>query len=219
MSTKTISLNFTLVFNNLIPLIGVLFFKWNLPYVFIIFWVEAILYCIFIFISKLFPRKQPDKLIERIMNPITYTMIFACFGYMLYIYGVGISIFTFSPSQIATHLAASRAGTGTLIPSISLLFPYLSSSIFPITLLVLTNMYNFLTSYFNKHRSDNSLVKEILAEKPFPTQLLILHLTIILGGAVLLLTTTAKIALVAFICVKFTVELLKGRRLSKHHSP
>jgi hypothetical protein len=195
--------NYTLILiiNNSIPLFGVLFFHWDLPYVFIFYWLDAILYCLMRLLTTIFP-KDTHKLAARINQTITFLIINS---FVLGVYGVGISIFTFTKANIWAHMTGNAQTA--VNPSIILLIPYITKSIPQLLFYAVINFVNFIFFYFYKYDKNNQLIKEMQTDGDFSRRLIIMHLTIVVGGIILCLTENTLIPLIVFIIIKSIIEV------------
>lgn len=191
-----------IIVNNLVPIFGTLFLNWNLPNIFIMYWVETAFFCVFLFMTKLFPKTKKTSWLIKIGNAVSIAGLSL---FTLWIYGVGISIFTLTPQQIAGHL--NHTSNALVTPSIQLLIPYIQSSMIGIAILAITQLSTFFNSYIYHYDKANSFIYELVNGKSFIRRIVILHLTIFIGGTVLMLSIKTTFSLVVFMVIKTIAEI------------
>jgi hypothetical protein len=170
----------SLILSNLIPLIGVLFFGWDVSTILILYWSENVIIG-FYNITKMAMAKGEAK------GPQTYKRIFLI-GFFIVHFG----IFTFG------HAAFVFSFFGTENPSFKSLLPAL------LPLFISHGVSMFV--HFIKNKEYLRVSFDKLFFQPYK-RVVIMHLTIVLGAWIATAFHLPSLVLVVLIFLKITVDI------------
>ena len=190
----------SLVISNCIPILGVLFFGWDLFSILLLYWSETAIIGVFSIIKISYQYKKSALFL------VPFFMVhfgLFMFGHLIFI----VQIFAY-------HYDASN-GKGLPIPD---LYPILSNSswlILPFALLFISHFISFIINYINKKEYLNKNANSMFA--PYG-RVVIMHLSIMFGGLFSQIFHNNSFSLIILVVLKTTVDLISHNLQHKTHS-
>lgn len=197
------SSSYILIISNLIPAIMVLYGKWTMADVLVLYWAESGIIGFFnifkIILSKSFKTLSKEQTPDYLKNDIIFLIIkllFAAFftihfgGFM-----VGHAVFLFGLVLRGFNSASPFSNFWSYIDNIK----------FGILALFISHAYSFFVNYIIGKERETSSVDQLFSA-PYP-RIVVMHITI-LAGAFLMMALKTKVAfLIVFIIIKIGVDL------------
>jgi hypothetical protein len=179
-----------LVFANMVPLIGVLFFGWSLFSVVFLYWMENVIIGLFNVLRMAKARGPVDPRHEMKLNGLPYTSQSRVFLIIFFIFHYGI--FTVVHSTFLVLLFGPFDMTPMMV------FAGVSA-------LILSHAISYQTNFIG--RGEYKRVNEgVLFMQPY-NRVIVLHVSIIAGGFVTQFLGSPVLALVLFIIFKTAVDV------------
>lgn len=184
----------SLIIFNLYPLAGVIFFGWDIAGIILLYWSENVIIGFFN-VLKLWRAEGPDRFHTRISGPKTNSKAGKIRDVLFFFIHYGL--FTFAHGVFVLALfGASKAGWRGLAPAVVPLF--ISHGI-------------SYRSNFIRGGEYKTVSRAQLFFQPYK-RIVVMHLTIILGGGVAAVVGAAPLALVVMILLKMFIDQ-KSHRL------
>ena len=185
-----------LILVNLIPLFGVLYLDWGLYNIMILYWLENLIIGAFNLIKILFASKGKSGLAKKLFVLPFFTMHY---GMFCFVHGMFILIL-FQPGGFFG---------GSFSPFDDLSFRYFKNLAvafnWALVAMLLSHGVSLLSNYFGKEEFLNVSVDEQMFQ-PYQ-RIMILHITIIVGGFVTMLLGAPILALVFMVLLKTGIDL------------
>lgn len=190
---------------NAVPLLGVLLHQWTVFAVMLLYWCENVVVGGFNVLRMLFARPA-----EPMAQAVKLFMIpFFCFHYGMFTFVHGVFVFAMFGS------GRSHSGFG-ISPSIVLDAVRREGLGWPIAALFASHGFSFFHNYFAGGEYRNVSLAQLMA-RPYG-RIVLLHLTIILGGFLVMALGSPVAALVLLVLLKTALDLgahmVERRKLS-----
>jgi hypothetical protein len=171
-----------LIAANLLPLIGVLLFGWNISNVMVLYWAESAVIAAYT-VVKMF-------VVGKWLAPLAVMFFIGHFGgfmagHFLFVYG----FFVRGVGTTGAEPAAREALLGIFVP----LWPALAA-------LVVSHGVSFFVNFMGNREYEGTTLSELMSA-PYK-RVVVMHLTVILGGMLVLVLKTPLLALVVLVLLK-----------------
>lgn len=203
----------TLVLSNLLPVLGVLFFGWSIGNVMILFWLENVIIGGFNVLKMLTVRNVGDRIPQAVAWPARVSMA----GFFAIHYG----IFTLVHG-IFVMVIFGRGGLGDMggmrraLPHMNLhVSPHnpvegLTSMlggwlVVPAIALIISHGISFFVNYLHGGERNRLTLQDLMAA-PYG-RIVVLHITIIVGGGITMAMGSPMIALLVLIGLKIAMDV------------
>ncbi|MFA6427316.1 MAG: DUF6498-containing protein [Candidatus Magasanikbacteria bacterium] len=176
----------SLIISNLLPLAGVLFFRWDIATILFMYWFENIVIGICNCIKMAKAQGKTMTTVEGVSKPDPdkrFFIAFFLFHYGFFTLGHGIFVFTFFG-----------------IPDAGVLFIFLS-----IISLFVSHGVSYIRNFINKGEY-KKVSPKLLFIQPYK-RIVIIHLTILLGGGITTITGNSLTALIILIGLKISLDI------------
>jgi hypothetical protein len=188
-----------LIIANMVPLLGVVFFHWQVFPIMFLFWMENVVIGILNAFKMAIAKKDSPTSAKLFMIPFflihygIFTLvhgvfIFVIFGGMLTENGAGFDFNSFKGLHLEWGVLA----------------------------LALSHGFSFVSNYIQRGEYRQVSVSELMAQ-PY-ARIVILHVTIIFGGFLVMAFNTATMGLVFLVVVKIVVDLFSHLKAHKSAS-
>lgn len=186
-----------LIIGNLVPIIGVLFFEWQLFWLVLLYWLENLVIGVFN-VFKMLTCRGSESFVQRI-----FMTIFFSFHYGMFCFGHG----TFVVDLFGDDLDSIPAALALIVEH-GLQFALLA--------LIVSHGFSFIQNFLIRGESKNSSVSEVMFS-PYK-RIIVLHMFIIFGALTLQTFGETQIGLVVLAAVKIIADLLAHKIEHKKHS-
>jgi len=194
-----------LVFANLVPLYGLFFLHWQIFPILLLFWIENVIVGIFNILKMLLasPSNAGSWVAKIAMIP------FFCFHYGMFTLVHGVFVFV-----VFGGFFTSGAG----FPDESSLFEVVGSAQlgWAILALFLSHLVSFVFNYIGKGEYKKAALQELMGQ-PYG-RVVILHLTILIGGFLVMSLGSPVFALLILVFLKIFVDVQAHVREHKKYA-
>jgi len=203
-----------LIAANIIPLIGVIFFGWDLKFILVLYWLENVVLGIFNVIKMLLVNdgtSTPNRLFNTGFFTVHYGGFCAIHGVILFGF-LGISLPDTSGSIGGQDTDFILVEVFSLIqPTISHLHHLFGSNfILSFIALFISHGFSLIDNFFAKGERNLLSVKKLFG-LPY-SRIVVLHVTIILGGMLVQELGSPVPMLALLVCLKILIDLKLHRR-------
>jgi hypothetical protein len=189
-----------LVIANLIPLLGVLFFHWDLFTIMFLFWFENVIVGVYN-VLRMAVAVGPGVLggaVKLFLIPffcVHYGMFCLVHGvFVVVLFGGGMSTSAGSPGELAGGLLSHSLHPGLLIPVLAI---------------VVSHGISFFVNYIGEGEYKRASAQQLMG-RPYG-RIVILHVVIIFGGMAAKILGQPMIALVLLVVLKIAIDLAAHR--------
>ncbi len=191
---------YVLIVANLVPLAGAVLFQWTVFEIVLLFWAENVI------IGALNVLRM---LIASAGDPVSWAMKFFLIPFFVFHYGM----FTFVHGVFVFSLFGNEELGSTEFPDV--LAPMSDSALalglgIPLMALFLSHAFSFLWNYVGKGEYRNTDLRMLMI-RPYG-RIVVLHVTIIIGGFLLMLLNSPMAGLVLLILLKVAFDLRAHRK-------
>ncbi|MFK8028184.1 MAG: DUF6498-containing protein [Gammaproteobacteria bacterium] len=185
--SKLSSSSIALIIGNLVPIVGVLFFEWQLFWLVLLFWLENLVIGVFN-IFKMLTCAGSESFTQRIFMTIFFSVHYGmfCFGHGTFV----VDLFGGELDSIPAALA--------LIVENGLQLALIA--------LVISHGFSFVQNFLIRGESKQSSISEVMFS-PYK-RIIVLHVFIIFGALTLQTFGETQIGLVVLAVVKIIADLL-----------
>ncbi|MDW3095615.1 MAG: DUF6498-containing protein [Gammaproteobacteria bacterium] len=180
----------TLILGNLVPIVGVLFFDWQLFPLILLYWLENIVIGVFN-AFKMLTCSGPENFLNRI-----FMTLFFSFHYGMFCFGHG------------TFIVDLFGGSSESIPD-ALQMIFHNGLQWALIALVASHAFSFLNNYLIKGELKQLSVSEVMF-LPYK-RIIVLHVFIVIGGVVLQTFGVTQAGLVILALVKIVADFMAHR--------
>jgi hypothetical protein len=178
---------------NLIPLVGVVLFGWDVFVVVFLFWLENVVVGVFNVLRMVWVEHGAE------MTPMAKVFVipFFCFHYGMFTAGHGVFVF-----------ALFGAGfSGTVFPAPELILQVIDEYALwlPVGALVLSHGFSFVRNYVGEQEYRRVTLRQLMGQ-PY-ARVVVLHLTIIGGGFLVMALGAPVLGLLLLVVLKIGVDL------------
>jgi len=203
-----------LIAANIIPLIGVIFFEWDLRFILVLYWIENIVIGIFN-LFKMLSVSSDEALAGRLGQCAFFTIHY---GGFCAAHGLFLLSFLDIPLNDLNNTDSSSNPISLVISSIKPTFDHLYNLfgihlILAISALFVSHGFSLIENFFAKGEK-NILTMKKLFSQPYP-RIIVMHVTIIVGGILVQKLGSPIFMLAALICLKIVIDLMLHRREHK----
>lgn len=200
----------TLIVANIIPIIGIIFLKWSLLYILLFYWMESAVIGFFniikMYMSKAMPVGVASYYSKNIkgynkatskFTGIFMKIIFPPF-FMIHYGGFMAAhlIFIFAISAGFNSINISEFQTAGAI---------LTSILIPLLALVISHGFSFFTNFIGKKEYLKVSIAELMI-LPYK-RVIIMHITLLIGGFIMIITKAPVYVLILFILLKIFIDV------------
>ncbi len=203
-NTKGFTSGLIIIFSNLIPIFGVLFFKWNPYMIFFIYWCESLIVGFFNILKMLISGLiQDGKLSSSGFEDALWSTIHFIFTYLLLMVVYGIFIF----ALVMISGAGNPFSALSLFTSHNMTFiDFLESEYLAIIILLASHLIFFLIDFIFT-REYNHTTADTYLKKPYK-RLTVIHITICFGMPFVLDPGLNNVGFVIlWVCLKIFFDL------------
>lgn len=182
---------YVLILANLVPVVGVLIFDWSAFDVVILFWAENVV----IGVLNVFRMWlcATDEIVARVG-----LSVFFSFHYGMFTFVHGVFVFSlFNQDRIG--LAAAAGEPAAMIETMLAL-----NLGIPLLALALSHLYSFIWNYLGKGEYLTTTLTQLM-KRPYG-RVVVLHISIIVGGFLVMLLGSPAYALLILIAIKTTFD-------------
>jgi hypothetical protein len=187
-----------LILANLVPILGIIFFGWSLLSILALYWTESVIIGFFNVLKMLSCKSLISKK-QKIENSHKYADYSKLFLIPFFIVHYGL--FTIVHGVFILVISMISSGTGSF--NLFLLFssvPLASLSLF------ISHGISFFQNYIGKKEYENVSIVQLLFA-PYK-RVVIMHLVILLGMFVILITGAPVYVAILFVALKIFVDIL-----------
>ena len=199
---------FALITVNLFPIFGVLFWEWEIFPIMLLFWSENVVIGFFNILNMLLcqPEEKPSWVMKAILIPF---------------FAVHYGGFTAGHGLFVTILFGQDLFKNATGPRLELIWEMVKNyNLFlAILALFLSHGYSFVTNYLVKGEYRHYELHQLMT-RPYG-RVVLLHLTLIIGGFLMAMLQSPVFGLILFIFLKIVMDLfshLKEHRVIKKKS-
>ncbi len=212
----------SLVIANLLPLLGVPLWGWSLSDLLMLYWLENAVVGLFTVLSLLVVRPDGAALFPLVVAKL-FSVPFFVVHYGLFWLGHGIFLMTFFGGGAGGLFGAG--GSGSLAPGIaglagSFFFSPVHAAlanaevvVWPLALILVSHGVAFVTDFLAKGEFRTAAVNELMM-RPY-VRVVVLHVTIVLGGFVALALGPSVGVLLLFVLVKIVADVAAYLRMRR----
>jgi hypothetical protein len=193
-----------LIIANLVPLYGLFTLKWQVFPILLLFWIENIIVGIFnVFKMLIASPANPGSWLAKV-----FLIPFFCFHYGMFTLVHGVFVFGFFGGYFTS--GASFPDEGSLFKAIS------DSQLgWAILALLLSHTVSFAVNYVGKGEYKNASLQGLMGQ-PY-SRVVLLHLTIIIGGFLVMALGSPVFALLILVLLKIFIDIQSHVREHKKY--
>jgi uncharacterized membrane protein len=194
-----------LIAANLVPLYGVLFLRWEIFPILLIFWMENVLVGVFNVFKMLL--SSPSKPINWVAK--VFMIPFFCFHYGMFTFVHGVFVFGFFGGYFTT---------GSSFPNENSLFQAISDFQlgWAFLALFLSHACSFVINYVSKGEYKQASIHDLMMQ-PY-NRVVVLHITILIGGFLVMLLGSPVFALLILVLLKCFIDIQSHVREHKRYA-
>lgn len=209
----------SLIISNIILLLGVIFYNWKVSTILLIYYLETCVIAFYFIIKKIKYNKY--KKINRFPREFIFTICLILLSYLIFI----LFIASIADARENNTLVLTKGHDSTQISGLNI-FRLLNNSlyalIFSFIVLIINHGISFYTNFIKNKEYESIEIDDLkdrgnLFSKPvykeLSNRLIIVHLTILIGG-MLILTLGSNVYLIIFlICLKTLFDLYSHNKI------
>jgi hypothetical protein len=185
-----------LLFVNLIPLVGVLFLDWDLYSIMVLYWLENLVIGGFNIIKMTFAAKADSSLSQKLFSIPFFTFHY---GFFCFVHGIFVMVLFQPGGLFATSFSPFDLFSLSFMQSLARAFNW------ALLALVLSHGLSLVSNYFLAQEYLTVSVQEQLFQ-PY-RRIIILHMTILVGGFVTMILGAPIFALVFMVILKTVMDV------------
>jgi len=202
-----------LIFSNLFPIVGVLFFNFNIFYIFILYWVESGIVGFYGIIKMAFIK--PENLGVRYQ--IQSSQLNAMKVFMIPFFLVHFSMFMFGHlTFILVFFAPSHSDIGFMLFDFSRIFPYFQFIWLGVVFLFISHGYSFYINFLGK-KEYTRMKGQSMMFQPYK-RIIIMQFTLIIGGFFYMAGGQQTALLILLIIFKILADLFTHMQERKKYA-
>ena len=208
-----------LVFANLLPLVGVLFFGWQTFDVVFLYWLENVVIGL-IALPKMaiawgkVDKHDPSGPVGKVFSKL-FSLPFFCFHYGLFCMGHGAFLFELlTPASHPQHGKASSTFMDSQVMLNAVLAELSPWQVVAVTALAASHLVSFLVNYLGRGEWRERSTGEMMFA-PYP-RIMLLHVALLVGGVLSLQLGSPVIVLVLLVAGKTLLDY--GMHLAEHEA-
>jgi hypothetical protein len=185
-----------LVLANLVPLYGVVFLRWDVFPVLMLFWVENVVVGVFNVLRMLVVSpSDPSAWVGKV-----FMIPFFCVHYGAFTAGHGMFVI-----GVFGNAFAERTGTGSPGPNMVMDIIRQYHLVYPVLFLAASHGFSFAANFLGRGEYRRVSLGALMG-KPY-SRVVILHVTIVLGAFLVTILRSALPALLLLIALKVAVDI------------
>ncbi len=191
-----------LLLANLVPLYGVLQWGWSVSSVILLFWLENLIIGAVNVMRFLFASPQVISTSQRIVSTVFFTVHYGTF---CLVHGLFV-LMMFSKSF---GVESGILGVGDMLPIVERALQQ-DKLIWPLLGIAASHLFSFGINYIGGGEYQRTSEKQLM-KLPY-ARVIVLHITIIIGGILIQVFDSPTASLVLLVCIKTAMDLVAHRR-------